>query len=59
MSGSKNEALADKYVALLLGPQGQAVMKKNGFGEFSPPYAVHVNAMPAELRKMVKPWPGL
>jgi molybdate/tungstate transport system substrate-binding protein len=59
VSGSKNESVAEKYVALLLGPEGQAVMKKNGFGQFSPPYAVHTDAMPAELGKMVKPWPGL
>lgn len=59
MSGSKNSGLAEKYVALLLGPQGQAVMKKNGFGEFSPPLAVHLDAMPAQLRTMVEPWPGL
>lgn len=58
VGGSRNESAAEKYVALLLGPEGQAVMKKNGFGQFSPPYAVHMDAMPAELRKMVKPWPG-
>jgi molybdate/tungstate transport system substrate-binding protein len=59
VSGSKNESLAEKYVALLLGPEGQGVMKKNGFGEFNPSYAVHMDAMPTGLRKMVKPWPGL
>jgi molybdate/tungstate transport system substrate-binding protein len=58
VSGSKNASLADKYVALLLGSQGQGVMKNNGFGEFSPPYAVRVDAMPPELKGMVKAWPG-
>jgi molybdate/tungstate transport system substrate-binding protein len=58
VNGSKNAAIAEKYVALLLGPEGQAVMKNNGFGDFSPPYAVHVDAMPSELKGMVKPWPG-
>ena len=58
LNGAKNSALAEKYVALLLGPDGQAVMKTNGFGEFSPPYAVHIDAMPAELKKLVKSWPG-
>ncbi len=56
--GAKNAALAEKYVALLLRPEGQAVMKNNGFGAFSPPYAVHIEAMPAELKKLVKPWPS-
>lgn len=58
VNGSKNAAAAEKYVALLLGADGQAVMKKNGFGDFSPPYAVHVDAMPPELKNMVKPWPA-
>jgi molybdate/tungstate transport system substrate-binding protein len=58
VSGSNNSSAAEKYVALLLGPEGQAVMKNNGFGEFNPPYAVHMDAMPPPLKKMVKPWPG-
>jgi len=58
VDGSKHAGTAEKYVALLLGPTGQAVMKKNGFGDFSPPYAVHVDAMPPGLKGMVKIWPG-
>jgi len=58
VNGSTHADLAAKYVALLLGPEGQAVMKQNGFGEFSPAYAVNPGAMPAELRKLVQPWPG-
>jgi molybdate/tungstate transport system substrate-binding protein len=58
VSGSQQAAAAEKYVALLLGPQGQGVMKDNGFGTFSPAYAVHAEAMPADLRKLVAPWPG-
>ena len=58
VNGSKNADLAEKYVALLLGPEGQAIMKKNGFGEFKPAYAVNANDMPASLKAMVKPWPG-
>jgi molybdate/tungstate transport system substrate-binding protein len=58
INGTKNPDAAEKYVALLLGPQGQGVMKDTGFGVFNPAYAVHVEAMPAELRKLVEPWPG-
>ncbi len=58
VNGSKNAGLAAKYVALLLRPEGQAVMKRSGFGEFSPAYAVNVDAMPTELKALVKPWPG-
>lgn len=58
LKDSKNADLAEKYVALLLGPEGQAVMKAHGFGEFKPAYAVNVDAMPAALKAMVKPWPA-
>jgi molybdate/tungstate transport system substrate-binding protein len=58
VDGSKNTAMAVTYLALLLGPQGQAAMKANGFGTFSPAYAVHTDAMPPELKKLVEPWPG-
>ncbi len=57
VNGSRNAGVAEKYITLLLGSEGQAVMKKNGFGDFSPSYAVHVDAMPPELKNMVKPWP--
>jgi molybdate/tungstate transport system substrate-binding protein len=59
INGSKNAAMAGKYVAMLLGPQGQAVMKSNGFEPLSPAYAVHAEAMPAALKTLVGPWPGL
>ncbi|HXP30259.1 MAG TPA: extracellular solute-binding protein [Stellaceae bacterium] len=49
---------AEKFVAFLLGPEGQAAMSRNGFGSFSPAYAVNVEAMPAGLRDLVKPWPS-
>jgi molybdate/tungstate transport system substrate-binding protein len=49
---------AQKYLALLLGAQGRAVMKRNGFGVLDPPYAVGEAAMPQALRALVKPWPG-
>ncbi len=58
VSGSQQATAAEKYVALLLGPQGQGIIKDNGFGTFSPAYAVHAEAMPADLRKLVEPWPG-
>jgi molybdate/tungstate transport system substrate-binding protein len=58
VNGSKNADIAEKYVAFLLGPEGQAVMKKNGFGEFQPAYAVNPEEMPAGLKSIVKPWPA-
>jgi molybdate/tungstate transport system substrate-binding protein len=58
VNGSKHADIAEKYVAFLLSPEGQAVMKKNGFGEFKPAYAVNRDAMPASLKAIVKPWPA-
>lgn len=58
VEGSKNADLAEKYVALLLGPEGQAVMNKHGFGEFKPAYAVNPDAMPPGLKSLAKPWPA-
>jgi molybdate/tungstate transport system substrate-binding protein len=49
---------AQKFIALLLGHEGQAVMKRNGFGVLDPPYAVGKDAMPQALRALVRPWPG-
>ena len=58
INGAKQAAAAEKYVALLLGPDGQGIMKDNGFGTFNPAFAVHAEAMPAGLKKLVQPWPG-
>ncbi len=58
VNGAKNASLAEKYVALVLSPPGQAVMKDNGFGDFHPAFAVDIAAMPEALQKLVQPWPG-
>src|SRR5208337_160647 len=49
---------AQKYLAFLLGPSGQEIMAKNGFGTVNPAYAVNVDKMPENIRSIVKPWPG-
>ncbi|HJU19968.1 MAG TPA: tungstate ABC transporter substrate-binding protein WtpA [Stellaceae bacterium] len=49
---------AADYVAFVLGPEGQAIMAKSGFGTVKPAYAVNAEAMPASLRGLVEPWPG-
>jgi molybdate/tungstate transport system substrate-binding protein len=48
---------AAKFVAALLGPEGKAILRMNGFGTFAQPYAVDRAAMPAALRALVRPWP--
>lgn len=48
---------AEKYAAFVLGPDGQAVMRKDGFGSFAPAYAVNLDRMPPSLKDLVAPWP--
>jgi len=57
-TNAEHPAWAEKYVALLLGPDGQAVMQKNGFGRVDRAYAVNREKMPAALQAMAEPWPG-
>jgi molybdate/tungstate transport system substrate-binding protein len=49
---------AAAFVAFVLGPQGQAIMAKNGFGTVARAYAVGGEKVPASLRGLVEPWPG-
>ncbi len=52
-----NKDWASKFVTFRLGPDGQQVMSSNGFGVFSPGYAVNAGKMPGGLRAMTKAWP--
>jgi len=56
-NNSKNVEWAIKYVEFLLGPEGQAIMKKNGFGVIEKPYANDISKVPAELKQFVSEWP--
>jgi molybdate/tungstate transport system substrate-binding protein len=58
VTGAEHADWAEKYVALVLGPKGQAVMQKNGFDRLAPAYAVNIEKMPAGLAALVKPWPA-
>ena len=57
LSAAPDAEWAAKYVAMLLGPEGQRIMEKNGFGTLSPAYAVNVSHMPENLRSLVSSWP--
>jgi len=50
--------LAEQYIALLLSPQGQQIMERNGFRSIAPAIGVNVATMPAGVRDAVKPWPA-
>ena len=53
-----NPDLAQAYLQLLLGPEGQEVIARNGFGAVAPAYAVNMDKVPAALRAQLTPWPG-
>ena len=58
VANSTKKAAAEKYIAFLLGPVGRKVMSDNGFGTFSPAYAVNPEKLPPALKPLVKPWPA-
>ncbi|HVA12632.1 MAG TPA: extracellular solute-binding protein [Stellaceae bacterium] len=57
-AGASNPALAAKYLAFLLGHDGQAVFARDGFGAMNPPLAVGADHAPEAVKSLVKPWPG-
>ena len=57
-SVAKQKALAERFVAFLLGPDGRKIMAASGFGTIAPAFAVAPEKMPAGLRTLVTPWPA-
>jgi molybdate/tungstate transport system substrate-binding protein len=56
-SNAPNSTLAEQFVAFVLGPQGQAIMKANGFVVISPALASSASAIPSSLAPLTKAWP--
>jgi molybdate/tungstate transport system substrate-binding protein len=50
---------AQKYVALLLGREGQKIMKDSGFAPLAPADAMGRDKMPASLRPLAAAWPSM
>jgi molybdate/tungstate transport system substrate-binding protein len=57
-TNAEHPAQAARFVAFLLGPEGRAIMAKDGFGTMAKPYAAGVDQMPEGLRDMVVSWPS-
>lgn len=57
-SNAPDPALAQKFVAFVLSPQGQAIMSANGFTVISPALASDQNKVPAALQSLTTQWPG-
>ena len=55
-SNAPDRALAQKFIAFVLSPRGQAIMSANGFTVISP--ALAKGSVPAALRPLTTRWPG-
>jgi len=56
--GAPNAALGDKFISFVLGPQGQAIMHRNGFTVISPALANPQGKVPASIQPLTKQWPS-
>jgi molybdate/tungstate transport system substrate-binding protein len=56
-SHAPNSALGEQFVAFVLSPSGQAIMRTNGFVVISPALASSTTAIPASLSSLTQPWP--
>jgi len=54
--GAPNRAAAEAYLKFLLGPEGQAIMKKNGQGSVAPAVTKDLDAVPESLRSLCAEW---
>jgi len=57
-SNAPDPALAQKFIAFVLSPQGQAIMNANGFTVISPALASSQSKVPAALQPLTRQWPG-
>ncbi len=49
---------AARWIAFLLGPDGQKILADRGFGDVQPAIAQNAARLPASLQPLTKPWPG-
>jgi molybdate/tungstate transport system substrate-binding protein len=57
-SSAPDPALAEKFIGFVLSPQGQAIMRANGFTVISPALASSQGKVPAGLQPLTTPWPS-
>ncbi len=56
-TNAPDASLGEQFVAFVLGPTGQAIMRANGFVVLSPALASSESALPASLRPLTRSWP--
>lgn len=57
-ANAPSAALGQKFVSFVLSPQGQAIMRSNGFVVISPALASGQDKVPAALQPVTTPWPS-
>jgi molybdate/tungstate transport system substrate-binding protein len=57
-ASAPDAALGQKFISFVLGPQGQAIMRSNGFVVISPALASSQAKLPASLQSLTRPWPS-
>ncbi|HWE32576.1 MAG TPA: extracellular solute-binding protein [Solirubrobacteraceae bacterium] len=57
-TNAPDPTVGKQFVAFVLGPQGQAIMRANGFVVLSPALASSESALPAPLRPLTRSWTG-
>ena len=57
-ANAPSAALGEKFISFVLSPQGQAIIRSNGFAIISPALASSQDKVPAALRPLTTPWPS-
>jgi molybdate/tungstate transport system substrate-binding protein len=57
-TSAPNSALGEKFISFVLGPQGQAIMRSNGFVVISPVLANPQDKVPASVKPLTTQWPS-
>ena len=57
-ASAPNAALGEKFISFVLGPQGQAIMRSQGFVVISPALANPQGKVPASIQPLTTPWPS-
>ena len=57
-ASAPNAALGEKFISFVLSPQGQAIMRSNGFVIISPALANPQGKVPASIKPLTTQWPS-
>ena len=57
-TSAPNAALGQKFISFVIGPQGQAIMRSNGFVVISPALANPQDKVPASIKPLTAQWPA-